>query len=467
MKVIKNILLSIIFIGGSAYCDAQRNTIMDSTLLSLEHHVIRNDSLLNPFIRLVKTRDTQTNRAITIVHIGDSHVQGPVFPGAIRENLQAQYGNAGRGFIFPYQVAKTNGDSQTRFNSDDSWQSMRNVKSDGNDDIGISGISLETNDSDFELELHLKKELQGTKQIEILSTHPEYFNISNERLKKKNQSHRSASFTNKYYTVKKGDNLNAISQKYNTTVSDIQRLNALKGTTINVRQRLIVQQDTIKPVIQSDEMVQEIPQLPESLKKLPNGNYILPEVTESIYITAVSEQERYNIDGMILRNDRPGIQYHAIGVNGAQFTDYTKFPRFFEQLAYLNPDLIIVSLGTNESFSDKLTTQEFTDMLYAFDTQLKKHGVIAPVLATSPPPSLKNKKHPNTKATTFASVLREESNLLGWSFYDLHEVAGSSANMNMWHKRNLTASDRIHYNTEGYSLLGTLISDILTKTIER
>jgi hypothetical protein len=81
----------------------------------------------------------------------------------------------------------------------------------------------------------------------------------------------------------------------------------------------------LKPVIQSDEMVEEIPQLPEPLKKSPNGNYILPEVTESIYITAVSEQVScYNIDGMITGNDRPGIASRH-RVNGAQFYRLPKF----------------------------------------------------------------------------------------------------------------------------------------------
>ena len=43
-----------------------------------------------------------------------------------------------------------------------------------------------------------------------------------------------------------------------------------------------------------------------------------------------------------------------IGVNGATYDDYNNTEIFFNQLPHLNPDLVIVSLGTNESFEDSV-----------------------------------------------------------------------------------------------------------------
>jgi lysophospholipase L1-like esterase len=43
------------------------------------------------------------------------------------------------------------------------------------------------------------------------------------------------------------------------------------------------------------------------------------------------------------------VIYHVIGVNGAKFSDYSRAKYFAKQVADLNPDLIILSFGTNEA----------------------------------------------------------------------------------------------------------------------
>ena len=71
---------------------------------------------------------------------------------------------------------------------------------------------------------------------------------------------------------------------------------------------------------------------------------------DRIYLTPNSEQSNFALNGIVLENDQNGIIYHAIGVNGARFSDYNKCSLFFDQIQALQPDLIIVSLGTNEAF---------------------------------------------------------------------------------------------------------------------
>lgn len=48
------------------------------------------------------------NSVIEVVHLGDSHTQSGYFTQAIRERLQARYGDAGRGWLTPYKMARTN-----------------------------------------------------------------------------------------------------------------------------------------------------------------------------------------------------------------------------------------------------------------------------------------------------------------------------------------------------------------------
>ena len=63
---------------------------------------------LNNFLSLLYKSKTDKQGVINIVHIGDSHIQADYFSGMLRMCLQKQFGNAGRGLIFPYKVAKTN-----------------------------------------------------------------------------------------------------------------------------------------------------------------------------------------------------------------------------------------------------------------------------------------------------------------------------------------------------------------------
>lgn len=56
-----------------------------------------------------KFRDAAEGKAtVSVVHIGDSHVQPDGNTGRVRQYLQADYGNAGRGLMIPYRIAGTN-----------------------------------------------------------------------------------------------------------------------------------------------------------------------------------------------------------------------------------------------------------------------------------------------------------------------------------------------------------------------
>lgn len=464
MKVSK-LTAMLCFIGIWNISNAQKNTINDSTIIDFSQHHITNDTVLAP-LRTAFKELKDSAKVINIVHIGDSHVQGAIFPHAIRTALQNTYGNAGRGFIFPYRVAGTNGDGQVQFTSTNTWRNMRNVKSDGSDNIAFSGILLETTDPNFQLSLNLDSSLMNYQQVQILSPNPQAFYAS--AFKSEQQSTKAKTTKDNYknvvYKVKSGDNLSLIAQKNGTTVSTIKSWNSLRNAHIKVGQSLIVQRKKIPDLEIAAEPAAAI-EKPQELLKNSAGDYEITSATSKIYFTAASKEDHYQVDGFVLKNEQPGIRYHATGVNGAQFKDYTMFPRFFEQLAALKPDLIIVSLGTNESFSQTLTAEQFTAMLQEFNAQLKTNNIMVPVIATSPPPSFKNRKVVNTIATTFSDVLKINSTYLGWAFYDLHRVLGTSTNMRFLSKRKLTASDLIHYNKDGYMLMGDLIADALIKTL--
>jgi lysophospholipase L1-like esterase len=86
---------------------------------------------------------------VSIVHIGGSHVQGGFLSDRLRSNFQSMvYGAVGeRGFVFPYEMAKTNSPKSVKAKWTGKWQGCRNALSTDNCEWGMSGINATTNDS--------------------------------------------------------------------------------------------------------------------------------------------------------------------------------------------------------------------------------------------------------------------------------------------------------------------------------
>ena len=51
------------------------------------------------------------------------------------------------------------------------------------------------------------------------------------------------------------------------------------------------------------------------------------------------------------KNATSGIVFNGVGVNGATYADFLKYPLQLEELKQVNPDVVMISLGTNESLS--------------------------------------------------------------------------------------------------------------------
>ena len=60
-------------------------------------------------------------------------------------------------------------------------------------------------------------------------------------------------------------------------------------------------------------------------------------------------QYYFSLYGIEVYTDDPGILYHAIGVNGASIPSYLRCSLFTSQLSVINPDLVILSIGTNDA----------------------------------------------------------------------------------------------------------------------
>jgi len=86
------------------------------------------------------------NDKFTIAHFGDSHVQLDHFVSDNRKYLQQIKGNAGRGMIFPFSMAKTYShiDYTSKFSG--TWTSANSIQTPPKIPVGISGFVATTKD---------------------------------------------------------------------------------------------------------------------------------------------------------------------------------------------------------------------------------------------------------------------------------------------------------------------------------
>jgi len=109
--------------------------------MNISQNNIVNVNALSSFFSQLKNIESNSN-TVSIVHIGDSHIQADFLSGEVRQKLQASFGNAGRGFVFPYKIAKSGGALDVRFSYTGSWQSCYIKRGYSTCNLGVSGFTI-------------------------------------------------------------------------------------------------------------------------------------------------------------------------------------------------------------------------------------------------------------------------------------------------------------------------------------
>ncbi|MGB0850170.1 MAG: GDSL-type esterase/lipase family protein [Bacteroidia bacterium] len=113
-----------------------------------------NSTALAPFYEKLSTLDSTEEGTVSIVHIGDSHIQADILSGTVRQNIQERFGHAGRGFVFPYKIAATTGVYDVRFSYDGTWKKASVMKNYTEAHLGLAGYSVSpSHSSNFVLRL--------------------------------------------------------------------------------------------------------------------------------------------------------------------------------------------------------------------------------------------------------------------------------------------------------------------------
>jgi len=108
------------------------------------------------------------NDIFTIVHFGDSHIQGDNFSGEIRQILQSYFGSTGNGIIFPYSLAKSYGPKGLSASSTGTWSASNILRYDNNIK-GLSGYTIQSFDTAAKIKILFteKFKVPSSKNLKI------------------------------------------------------------------------------------------------------------------------------------------------------------------------------------------------------------------------------------------------------------------------------------------------------------
>ena len=364
-------------------------------------------AFINELIDLFNGKDTVVN----IVHLGDSHIQAGFLSGRTMRLLHNSFGNAGRGWIAPFKLSKLNEPNDYFISSNiKEWIAGRCVQSKPKCPWGIGGIGIQTDAKDISFNLIVTpKNGAGYSFNKVLL----YRNYS------------ALPMIPKY--------------KERDSIADLSwGRQAFEEIAIDT----FVTKDLIDTFA------------------IRSANVIMD---------SASTDKSNLYYGFMLMNGNPGILYHSIGVNGAKFVDYTSH-EYVRRLALLKPSLLIISLGTNESFGRNFSKTAFEAQIDAFIRIIREEIPGVALLITTPAESYRrtyqNKKRiyvRNENVTKVADAITSYAEKNGIACWDLFAISGGNNSCQKWHNAKMFGYDRIHFSITGYEEQGALLYKALMR----
>lgn len=176
----------------------------------------------------------------------------------------------------------------------------------------------------------------------------------------------------------------------------------------------------------------------------------------------------YRTSGIAHETGSPGIVYHILGVNGATCASFST-PERIHEVTSLEPDLVIVSFGTNEAHGRGYSSAEHRLSMDRLLSAIGKECPDAVFLLTAPPGAyVRNGRHGprNANPRTPGVVQAEKSYAAshGLAFWDLYDiVGGKDFACSNWNAGHYYQWDKIHFTVDGYRLQGQLLHEAIIK----
>ena len=397
------IISAFLFLCGNA--SAQNKIEIDSISKS-NNQIIYKENLAPFFKKLqqIKTNGTK----VKILQLGDSHMQMGYFVDEMRTNFSSAFGASSVGTIFPYSIASYRPFYVQSKVLVGNWEGKNYLNAETDMKYGVSGFTIKTINKNASFEITPKKigaEIETGNEVII------------------------------YY---QGDE--------NTTL-EISGINSFLDSNKKINATNILSSN-----------------YEDSLNAWKKASFYFESPINKIRITInqTKEGSPFYIYGMQLNNtNKSGIIYNNCGVGGAQFSSLCKNASLsITQIKDINPDLIIISYGSNESYTSAFRYESYSKMINEYLVKVKQAVPNASIILTSPPDTRSKNRFPinsDSIGIAFKNIAKD----LNLCFWDLRYQMGGNGSLFKWLKNGLASKDQLHFTKDGYTLQAKLLTSAI------
>ncbi len=209
---------------------------------------------------------------------------------------------------------------------------------------------------------------------------------------------------------------------------------------------------------------------------------VLPQECTELTLT-LSAPRDLAVGGVELVRGRTGVSYHVIGNNGATYSTYSLIGDMGRGVAGLHPDMVIISLGTNEAFG-RISSHDFRKTIDELVSDIRRHNPSARLLLVTPAECYRRsvrrvrrrrgKRRRTRRVTSYSvnpNIARMRDVIIDYGkdnhipVYDWYAVAGGEGAAARWLADKNLGRDRIHLTAAGYRLQGALLADALSSIL--
>jgi lysophospholipase L1-like esterase len=214
----------------------------------------------------------------------------------------------------------------------------------------------------------------------------------------------------------------------------------------------------IDPVLKYDT----IWRFPDEYDSLNERYYFYPgqPLQEFTFYFPCGAADTFFVNGVWLKNGKPGVTFTSIGVNGAAVPSYLRCKNFTRDMKAFPPDLVIFGIGVNDAYGNDFDSTAFKNNYLQLIARIREANPDCAFIFLSNNDTWKKARkgryYVNQTGPDVSDVMHRLANLTGGAVWDQFEVMGGLGSMAKWQAKGLAQKDRVHFTVNGYNLIGDL-----------
>jgi LysM repeat protein/lysophospholipase L1-like esterase len=172
------------------------------------------------------------------------------------------------------------------------------------------------------------------------------------------------------------------------------------------------------------------------------------------------EQRFFECYGLWLESvEDKGVVYSSAGVNGAGVGSWAKESLLAEEMAVLQPDLVVLDVGINDFYlNNHFDKNALRHQLVTLIESIRAQNPETVILLVSPQDAYRYRRNISA-CKDYAALLKELARAYHCAFYDYYHISGGQYSMMRWLQTGLAKRDRIHLTNNGYTVKGELYAN--------